>query len=100
VVALAEPLGDHAAALSDVMERRIEALFFGVVFGIVRSPIGDLGREPLAVSLATPQLLDECVIHAMSVHGFTACRSRDFAPCRPGFHGMSVQHFRACRSSS
>ena len=41
-----------------------------------------------------------CVVHAMSVHGFTACRSRDFMPCRPGFHGMSVHHFTACRSSS
>jgi len=41
-----------------------------------------------------------CVIHAMSVHGFTASRSRISPDVGQGFHGMSVQHFRACRSSS
>ena len=41
-----------------------------------------------------------CVIHAMSVHGFTACRSRISEHVGQGFHGMSVQRFRACRSSS
>src|SRR5215470_20262665 len=38
---------------------------------------------------------NECVIHAMSVHGFTACRSRISEHVGQGFHGMSVQRFRA-----
>lgn len=42
----------------------------------------------------------ECVIRAMSVHGFTACRSRISRHAGRGFHGMSVQRFTACRSSS
>ena len=41
-----------------------------------------------------------CVIRAMSVHGFTACRSRISRHAGQGFRGMSVQRFTACRSSS
>ena len=41
-----------------------------------------------------------CVIRAMSVHDFTACRSSISRDAGQGFHGMSVQHFMACRSSS
>jgi hypothetical protein len=41
-----------------------------------------------------------CVIHAMSVHGFMACRSSISRRAGRGFHGMSVHRFRACRSSS
>jgi len=39
-----------------------------------------------------------CVIHAMSVHGFTASRSKISGDVGQGFHDMSVQHFTACRS--
>jgi Protein of unknown function (DUF3761) len=42
----------------------------------------------------------KCVIHAMSVHDFTACRSSISGDAGHGFHGMSVQRFMACRSSS
>jgi hypothetical protein len=42
----------------------------------------------------------ECVIHAMSVQGFTACRSSISRHAGQGFHGMSVHDFTACRSSS
>jgi len=41
-----------------------------------------------------------CVIHAMSVHCFTACRSSVSRDAGHRFHAMSVQHFTACRSSS
>jgi hypothetical protein len=41
-----------------------------------------------------------CVIHVMSVQGFTACRSSISRHAGQGFHGMPVQHFTACRSSS
>lgn len=41
-----------------------------------------------------------CVIHAMSVHDFTACRSSISGYAGQGFHAMSVQGFMACRSSS
>ncbi len=42
----------------------------------------------------------DCVIHAMSVHDFTACRSSISRDAGQGFHAMSVQCFMACRSSS
>jgi hypothetical protein len=41
-----------------------------------------------------------CVIHVMSVQGFTACRSSISRHAGQGFHGMSVHDFTACRSSS
>ena len=33
----------------------------------------------------------KCVIHAMAVHGFTACRPGISRHAGPPFHGMSVQ---------
>jgi hypothetical protein len=41
----------------------------------------------------------ECVIHAMSVHGFSACRSSISRHAGHRFHAMSVHDFTACRSS-
>jgi hypothetical protein len=37
----------------------------------------------------------DCVIHAISVHDFTACRSSISRDAGKGFHAMSVQ-FRLC----
>ena len=44
--------------------------------------------------------LMNCVIHAMSVHGFTACRSSISRHAGHRFQAMSVHRFTACRSSS
>jgi hypothetical protein len=41
-----------------------------------------------------------CVIQAMSVHGFAACRSSISGHAGREFHAMSVQRFMACQSSS
>jgi hypothetical protein len=41
-----------------------------------------------------------CVIHAMSVHGFSACRSSISRHAGHRFQTMSVHRFTACRSSS
>ncbi len=48
----------------------------------------------------TSRALFGCVIHAMSVHDFTACRSSISGYAGQGFHAMSVQCLMACRSSS
>ncbi len=49
---------------------------------------------------AQPDVRRDCVIHAMSVHSFTACRSSVSRDAGHRFHAMPVQHFTACRSSS
>jgi hypothetical protein len=54
----------------------------------------------LYVRQSTLRQVFECVIHAMSVHDFTACRSSISRQAGQGFHAMSVQRFMACRSSS
>ena len=46
------------------------------------------------------RLCFNCVIHAMSVHGFTACRSSISRHAGHRFQAMSVHRFTACRSSS
>ncbi len=55
---------------------------------------------PATIAPPLPRRGYGCVIRAMSVHGFTACRSRISRHAGQGFRGMSVQRFTACRSSS
>ncbi|MCC7464583.1 MAG: RHS repeat-associated core domain-containing protein [Gammaproteobacteria bacterium] len=69
-----------------------------------------LSADPIIQTLSLSQALNPysyvmnrpltCVIHAMSVHGFTACRSRISGHAGHRFQAMSVHRFMACRSSS
>jgi len=58
------------------------------------------GGIPIVMTTGHSEREIVCVIHAMSVHGFTACRSSISRHVGRGFHAMSVQCFTACRSSS
>jgi hypothetical protein len=73
---------------------------------VIRVDAAWLAVEPLdmraGVDTALARVVNVfgCVIHAMSVHGFTACRSSISRHAGHRFHAMSVHRFTACRSSS
>jgi transcriptional regulator GlxA family with amidase domain len=72
------------------------------VFASANKVVGDAGgAQPYVLRVVAQggESATCCVIHAMSVHGFAACRARISRHVGRGFHGMSVQRFMTCRSS-
>jgi hypothetical protein len=89
-------------ALTRMRTRRVRLLLVAIRMRHDQVPDSGLStaREGFGDDRAVTLGMVACVIHAMSVHGFRACRSSVSRHAGLRFHAMSVQHFTACRSSS